>query len=94
MFKNKDFDYDLWTMSDGKKWARVKSTGEVCEISNDTMKILRCEEKRMYQELDLKKSLESENDRKKQKPQLCILSRLKSVMMRTTIPRGCNRMKI
>lgn len=61
MYKNKDFDYDLWKDADGKCYARVKSTGEVCEISNDTMKLLRCEEKRIYRELYLKKSLDSEN---------------------------------
>lgn len=61
MYKNKDFDYDLWKDIDGKCYARVKSTGEVCEISGDTMKLLRCEEKRIYRELDLKKSLYSDN---------------------------------
>lgn len=61
MYKIKDFDYDLWKAADGKCFARVKSTGEVCEISNDTMKLLRCEEKRKYRELNLKKSLDSEN---------------------------------
>lgn len=61
MYKNKDFDYDLWKDADGKCFARVRSTGEVCEISDDTMKLLRCEEKRMYRDLDLKKSLDSEN---------------------------------
>lgn len=61
MYKNKDFDYDLWKDADGKCFARVRSTGEVCEISNDTMRFLRCEEKRIYRELDLKKSLDSEN---------------------------------
>lgn len=61
MYKNKDFDYDLWKDADGKCFARVKSTGEVCEISSDTMKLLRCEEKRIYRELDLKKSLDSKN---------------------------------
>lgn len=61
MYKIKDFDYDLWKDTDGKCYARVRSTGEVCEISNDTMKLLRCEEKRIYRELDLRKSLDSEN---------------------------------
>lgn len=35
MYKNKDFDYDLWKDANGKCYARVRSTGEVCEISND-----------------------------------------------------------
>lgn len=61
MYKNKDFDYDLWKDIDGKCYARVKSTGEVCEINGDTMKLLRREEKRIYRELDLKKSLDSDN---------------------------------
>lgn len=61
MYKNKDFDYDLWKDADGKCFARVRSTGEVCEISNDTMRLLRCEEKRIYRELYLKKLLDSEN---------------------------------
>lgn len=61
MYKSIDFEYDLWKTSDDKCFARVKSTGEVCEISSDTMKLLRCEEKRIYRELALKKSLESEN---------------------------------
>lgn len=67
MYKNKDFDYDLWKDADGKCYARVKSTGEVCEISNDTMKLLRREEKRIYRELDLKKSLDSDNINEKTK---------------------------
>lgn len=61
MYKIKDFDYDLWKDADDKCYARVRSTGEVCEISGDTMKLLRCEEKRIYRELDLKKSLDSDN---------------------------------
>ena len=36
MYKNKEFDYDLWKDADGKCYARVRSTGEVCEISDDT----------------------------------------------------------
>ncbi len=67
MYKNKDFDYDLWKGADGKCYARVRSTGEVCEISDDTMKLLRCEEKRMYRELDLRKSLDSDNINEKTK---------------------------
>ena len=52
--KMNDFDYDLWTsVSEGGKryWARVRSTGEVTEISHDVMKFLRKEEKRCYREL-------------------------------------------
>ena len=61
MYKNKEFDYDLWTSADGRRFARVRITGEVCEINNETMRILRCEEKRIYREQELKKSLNSEN---------------------------------
>lgn len=61
MYKIKDFDYDLWKDADGKCYARVRNTGEVCEINGDTMKLLRREEKRIYRELDLKKSLDSDN---------------------------------
>lgn len=64
MYKNKEFDYDLWKDADGKCYARVRSTGEVCEISDDTMKVLRREE---YRELDLKKSLDSGNINEKTK---------------------------
>ena len=41
------FDYDLWTTEDGKCMVRVKQTGEVCEVSRETMKILRNEEKKL-----------------------------------------------
>ena len=42
-----EFDYDLWTTEDGKCMVRVKQTGEVCEVSRETMKILRNEEKKL-----------------------------------------------
>ena len=42
-----DIDYDLWTTEDGKCMVRVKSTGEVTEVSRDVMKALRAEEKRL-----------------------------------------------
>lgn len=67
MYKIKDFDYELWKDADGKCFARVRSTGEVYEISNDTMRLLRCEEKRIYREFDLKKSLDSDNINEKTK---------------------------
>lgn len=40
MYKIKDFDYDLWKDTDGKCYARVRSTGEICQISNDNLKQL------------------------------------------------------
>ena len=42
-----EFDYDLWTTTDGKCMVRVKATGEVTEIDRKVMKILRTEEKRL-----------------------------------------------
>ena len=41
------FDYDLWTTEDGKCMVRVKLTGEVCEVSRETMRVLRNEEKKL-----------------------------------------------
>lgn len=61
MYKIKDFDYDLWTSPDGKCFAKIRSTGEVCEISDETLRLLRREEKRIYRETELKKSLDSDN---------------------------------
>jgi len=60
MYKIKDFDYDLWKSADGKCFVRVRNTGEVCEVSSETLKLLRCEEKRIYRESELKKLLDSE----------------------------------
>ena len=42
-----EFDYDLWTTEDGKCMVRVKRTGEQCEVSKETFRILRSEEKRL-----------------------------------------------
>ena len=44
----KEFAYDLWTTEDGKCWARVRSTGEVTEISLDVMRFLRNEELQIW----------------------------------------------
>lgn len=41
-----DFEYDLWVSEDGKAMVRVKRTGETCEVSQETMRLLRSEEKR------------------------------------------------
>lgn len=67
MYKAKDFDYDLWTSPDGKCFVRVRSTGEVSEISEETMKFLRAEEKRLFREQELKKNLNSDDLRIKTK---------------------------
>lgn len=42
-----DFDYDLWVSEDGKAMVRVKRTGETCEVNQETMRLLRNEEKRL-----------------------------------------------
>lgn len=42
-----EYDYDLWTTKDGKCMVRVKSTGETCEVSRETFRVLRAEEKRL-----------------------------------------------
>lgn len=42
-----EFDYDLWTTEDGKCMVRVKRTGEQCEVSRETFRILRAEEKKL-----------------------------------------------
>lgn len=50
-----EFDYDLWTTEDGKCMVRVKATGEVTEVEQKIMKVLRAEEKRIrrsYQDVD------------------------------------------
>lgn len=61
MFKVKNFDYDLWTTDDGKKFARVRRTSEVCEVDEETMKLLRSAEKRAYRELELQGNLDSDD---------------------------------
>ena len=42
-----EFDYDLWTTEEGKCMVRIKLTGEVCEVSRETMRVLRNEEKKL-----------------------------------------------
>lgn len=42
-----EFDYDLWTTEDDKCMVRVKRTGEQCEVSRETFRILRAEEKKL-----------------------------------------------
>ena len=46
-----EFDYDLWTTEDGKCMVRVKRTGEQCEVSRETFRVLRTEEKSFRREL-------------------------------------------
>ena len=42
-----EFDYDLWTTEDGKCMVRIKRTGEQCEVSRGTFRILRNDEKKL-----------------------------------------------
>lgn len=54
MYKNKEFDYDLWTTeTDGEKkyWVRVRNTNEVVEVNIETMRFLRNQEKRLYRDI-------------------------------------------
>ena len=44
----KEFDYDLWKDEAGKCFIRVKRTGEICEVNNDTFKVLRNEAMVIY----------------------------------------------
>lgn len=41
------YDYDLWKDENGRCFVRVKETAEVTEVSEDVMRLLRREEKRM-----------------------------------------------
>ena len=62
MPKVKEFDYDLWTtVEDGEKhyWAKVRSTGEITEISHEVIKFLRAEEKKVYREIEFNRNSES-----------------------------------
>ncbi len=62
MPKVKEFDYDLWTtVEDGRKhyWAKVRSTGEITEISHEVIKYLRAEEKKAYREIEFGRNSES-----------------------------------
>ena len=56
MYKNKEFEYDLWATEDGHYYARVKSTGEVSEISREIFRFLRCQEKEVYRRQELRKA--------------------------------------
>ncbi len=57
-----DFDYDLWTTEDGKYMVRLKRTGEVTEVSHETMKYLRAEEKRVRRSMQGVPVAEAENE--------------------------------
>ena len=44
----KEFDYDLWKDDTERCFIRVKRTGEVCEVNNDTFRVLRNEAMAIY----------------------------------------------
>lgn len=44
----KEFDYDLWKDEAGKYFIRVKRTGEVCEVNDNTFRVLRNEAMAIY----------------------------------------------
>lgn len=50
MRSNNDFDYNLWKDNKGNCFVRVKSTGEVSEVSVEVLRLLRLEEVRTYRE--------------------------------------------
>lgn len=55
MYKNKKFDYDLWTTNDdGVKsyWVRIRATQEVVEVDLKTLRFLRTEEKKIYRAIE------------------------------------------
>ena len=73
MYKNKEFDYDLWTTEtagEKKYWVRVRRTNEVVEVNLETMRFLRNQEKALYRAISSSKdsmlSLDAldENDEK------------------------------
>jgi len=43
----KEFDYDLWTTKENRCMVRIKATGEECEVSRETFRLLRAEEDRL-----------------------------------------------
>ncbi len=54
MYKNKKFDYDLWTTNDDVKryWVRIRATQEVVEVDLKTLRFLRAEEKKIYRAIE------------------------------------------
>ncbi len=55
MYKNKKFDYDLWTTNDEgikRYWVRIRATQEVVEVDLKTLRFLRAEEKKIYRAIE------------------------------------------
>ena len=51
----KEFDYNLWTTEENgnkKYWVGIKATGEITEVDIEVMKLLRCEEKKMWRYIE------------------------------------------
>lgn len=55
MYKNKKFDYDLWTTNDDgvkRYWVRIRATQEVVEVDLKTLRFLRSEGKKIYRAIE------------------------------------------
>lgn len=56
MYKNKKFDYDLWTTNDDgvkRYWVRIRATQEVTEVDLATIRFLRNEEKKIFRKTEI-----------------------------------------
>lgn len=76
-YKNNEFEYDLRTDMEGRCFARIKSSGEICEISKEAMRLLRREEKRLQRENELKRLLTTDfaedDDQKNERKRAAVL---------------------
>lgn len=55
MYKNKNFDYDLWTTNENgikRYWVRIRATQEVVEVDLKILRFLRAEEKKIYRAIE------------------------------------------
>ena len=55
MYKNNEFEYDLWKTEDGHYFVRVKSDGKVSEVTREVFLFLRSQEKELYRRQELRK---------------------------------------
>ncbi len=56
MYKNKNFDYDLWTTNDDgvkRYWVRIRATQKVTEVDLETIRFLRNEEKKIFRKTEI-----------------------------------------
>lgn len=58
----KQFEYDLWIHTDGRCFARVKATGDSCEIDRTTLRYLRSLEKKLRREFEEAQTLKPKNE--------------------------------